>query len=200
MSTKTKRVLSFIMVIRHWVLLNFNRWGMAIVIILFSVFGGYYFYPRFIHYLKFQNTTGDLVEHPVIDGTIDGINQNLDSIQIDPSETEYLVLDAWNSSCKGCYIEFEDLEELKDIYESEKIQFYSINYPLARDSLEKVNHYVTDNWDLNYVYIKDTAYFRSLHLFHVFPSYYIVNQKGEMIFRGNMMHLKRKLSGLIAKE
>lgn len=191
------QVLGILLAFTHFYLFpKVNRWLLVTGITMFSIFGAYYFYPRYTHYLFFQNYTGELENYPIFTGTIEGIDRNYESIEIDPRDKEFIVLDAWNSSCNNCFMEFAQLEEIKAAYESDSISFYSLNYPLTIDTLEKVNQYVTDNWDLNYVYIQDTSFYPDHHLLNIFPSYYIINRKREVIFRGNLKNLKIKLNEL----
>ncbi len=94
------------------------------------------------------------------------------------------VIDCWTSNCGNCIIGFSKYSEIQDIYTNKKVKFYTLNFPIRRDSIIRTKKILSENYDRgNNLFAKDNNAINLLKIPAV-PLYIIV-KNGEILYFGN---------------
>lgn len=94
------------------------------------------------------------------------------------------VIDCWTTNCANCIIGFSKYSEIQDIYTNKKVKFYTLNFPIRRDSIIRTKKILSENYDReNNLFAKDINAINLLKIPAV-PLYIIV-KNGEILYFGN---------------
>jgi thiol-disulfide isomerase/thioredoxin len=101
------------------------------------------------------------------------------------------VIDCWTTNCGNCIVGFSKYSEIQDIYINKKVKFYTLNFPIKRDSIFRTKKILSDNYDRgNNLFAKEM---NSIDLLKI-PAVpiYIIVKNGEILYFGNI-NVEQKL-------
>ncbi|RNC87841.1 MAG: hypothetical protein ED556_01230 [Winogradskyella sp.] len=145
---------------------------------LFSSIIGYLFMPNWIEYVTDS-------ENP-----INKEFPKLSILDIDDKPFKFpknktIIMDLWSSNCGVCIKKFPEFENLKNKYkENEKIEFYSLNLPLKKDSLKNVKRIVR-NYQFTSLFAQNIDAWKKLNNSTV-PKILIINASNKIVYKGNL--------------
>ncbi|OYQ50513.1 hypothetical protein CHU92_00060 [Flavobacterium cyanobacteriorum] len=84
---------------------------------------------------------------------------------------ETIVLDVWTTSCATCIKEFPKFQKVATSYKNHKVKFYSLNFPLRRDTQNYINKF-TEQYTFKKL-IADRTTVEKLNIKY-FPQYIII--------------------------
>ncbi len=162
--------------------------GLSSALTLFMFFKGY---SMWLHKLNFDSYTGRyfarLPEFTAEDG-----EGNLVS---NASVTGKVVLmDIWHTRCGACFRKFPALNELYLKYkDNEKVKIYAVNYPNASDRPTQAFEMITKRgYSFPVAKLKTVSILDSLSV-TVFPTTFLVNEKGYVVFKGSLENVIKYL-------
>jgi thiol-disulfide isomerase/thioredoxin len=101
------------------------------------------------------------------------------------------VIDCWTTNCGNCITGFSKYSEIQNVYLNKKVKFYTLNFPIKRDSIIKTKKILSKNYDRgNNLFANDTNAINLLKIPAV-PLYMIV-KNGEILYFGNT-NIEQKL-------
>lgn len=115
------------------------------------------------------------------------------SVNLNSSNDTIYVLDCWTSNCGICFKKFPDFEKIQSNYTKSKIQFYTLNLPLKRDSFDKLVSLISKSYTkencLFALSIKDIDRLNIKAVPH-----YIIVKNNTILFNGNVDVLPKNFS------
>ncbi|WP_336515338.1 TlpA disulfide reductase family protein [Pollutibacter soli] len=109
------------------------------------------------------------------------------------------VLDFWNTSCGICFRKFPILDSLNKKYKNSGVSFYSVNVPIKDEHEPKSESMITKfNYSFGNLFLTEKRFGDSFNI-KFFPTTLVVNEKEEIIYRGNIDELDANLGDMILK-
>ncbi len=155
-------------------------------------------YDLWLNKLYFNTSTGAVTQKleasPVFQ---DSENQD---VILNDSETEYVVLDFWSSSCGGCFREFPKVQELYDALSNRpEVKLYSVFCRSSKKG-ETAKWGVDKLTELGYTFPTVSIDFSAPEWQEMeinrFPAVLIIDPENTIVFRGSISLAKRYLTRL----
>ena len=90
---------------------------------------------------------------------------------------KYTFLECWKSACDYCVESFKEMDELIELFEP-KVNFVTVNFDKnSYDTNLSMKHYT-----IKYPVLKATDEFKKDYQINVYPSYFIIDKKGNIIY------------------
>ena len=155
--------------------------GLGLAATLFMFFKGY---GMWLHKLNFDSFTGyyyaKLPEFSAedIQGRIVSNSSFADKI---------VFIDFWHTQCGACFRKFPALNELYLKYkDNEKVKIFALNVPLETDRPSQAYDMITKRgYSFPVAKLKNNSLIDSLAI-SVYPTTILINEKGYVIFKGNL--------------
>lgn len=175
-----------------------KEWRYAITVFLLAGFywisvPGYHFW---IHYLNHDTFTGRIEERKVTDTyvlqTLDG-----DTFCLTDWKGKRVLLDIWSKNCGICWKALPRMQSLYEQYNnSSDVVIATAFAPYEKNEWESVKDEVQKTYSFP-VYLIDPkgAIFQDLKI-DAFPVYVVLNEKSELIYRGNLDGAEKLLKSL----
>ncbi|WP_290700939.1 TlpA disulfide reductase family protein [Lacinutrix sp.] len=146
----------------------------TIIFVFLTVFG----MPNWINYIS---DVENPINKPFPELSIKDINNNSFFFKKD----KVIIIDLWSSSCGICIKKFPEYEKLMLKYkEDDRVRFYTLNLPLARDSLIDIKSYVRD-YEFNSLFVVDDDSRKKLDNKSV-PKLLIVDKLNKIVYKGSL--------------
>lgn len=114
--------------------------------------------------------------------------ENKDSFQIKNKRGKILVFDLWSSSCGVCFKKFPEFQKTANQYANDSlVEFYSLNLPLKRDTIE-VSSLISD-YNFKKLYAKNLKSWDLLGVKSV-PRTLIIDKNGKITYNGTFNNNK----------
>ena len=157
-----------------------NNWFIFIVFFLTSLVSYVFMFWWLDYYFNKDN-------HRLINSKLpyfETISSNNLSNELFSKNDTIKVIDCWTTNCGNCIIGFSKYSEIQDIYTNKKVKFYTLNFPIRRDSIIRTKKILSENYDRgNNLFAKDINAIDLLKIPAV-PLYIIV-KNGEILYFGN---------------
>ncbi|WP_421944347.1 TlpA disulfide reductase family protein [Pedobacter sp.] len=180
-----------------YIFLNFKtiyfKLGLAFFSVILNVFIIVYGYPLWLNKLNYGTFSGEVF----IKNDQKIMAYDADGKKILIGEKPYTVLDFWFSSCKPCFDGFPEFQEVYLKYKPNKsIAFYAINTPMPNDKIGDSFHLIKSlNYTFPVLQAKDGNIAKKM-LVVKYPTLILIDKEGNIIFKGEMQGLKKKLTNL----
>ena len=147
-------------------------------------------YSLYLHYLNFGTLSGRVSETCP---PFELFQEDSTKISNDYFNDKILVLDFWNTGCGVCFRKFPELEEKFVKYQGQQIDIYSVNVPLARDTLGQATRMVADrHYSFPVLFIHDLDILKKLKI-KGFPTTLVITNGKMIVFRGDIEKLENFL-------
>ncbi|QKJ29115.1 TlpA family protein disulfide reductase [Mucilaginibacter mali] len=112
-------------------------------------------------------------------------------------QNQILVLDFWNTACGVCFRKFPILAEKIKAYSSrDKVQFYTVNSPLSRDTIGEASATLKEfKYNFNQLGVSNIKAAKSMGVMF-YPTVLII-YKGRIIYRGEIENIDPVLEKLL---
>lgn len=180
-----------------------NRWWKipVLVLTLLVILSAPKFFKHWQHYFNFGSITGStelVIDQPVVFQTPEG-----EDILLSDFKGKYLVLDFWHSTCGVCFSRFPNVQEVYDqVKDRSDVELYSVFCrKLNNDETPAMGTQMLQEREYSFpdisIDIKDPV-IKELGV-SVYPTVFIFDPDGKLIFRGNIMFARKFLQkqGLI---
>lgn len=112
------------------------------------------------------------------------------SVNLNSNNDTIYVLDCWTSNCGICFKKFPDFDKIQSNYTKSKIQFYTLNLPLKRDSFDKLVSLLSNSYTKeNCLFALSVNDIDRLNIRAV--PHYIIVKNNKILFNGNIDVLPR---------
>lgn len=118
------------------------------------------------------------------------------NIKLSELRGKIVVLNFWFIKCKPCIVEMPHLNELKELYDDNDVEFLAITF----DKKELVEQFLEDH-TFNYNIASNAMDAIRIHGVNSFPTNMVINQKGEIVLKeiGYRTNIKAVLKESIDK-
>lgn len=118
------------------------------------------------------------------------------SIKLSELRGKVIVLNFWFIKCKPCIIEMPHLNDLKNLYNTNDVEFLAITF----DKKEMVEQFLDDH-TFNYTIASNANDAINIYGVNSFPTNMVINQKGEIVLKeiGYRTNIKDVLKASIDK-
>lgn len=187
---------------------------------LVGIGAGYFIYKRnvFIHKINisisilmilFTSLYGqDFWVHKINYGTFKG-DVNLKAPQllllkdsrdqpIDIPKDKIVVMDFWFIGCGACMDEFPEFQKVYNSFKDNKsVQFFSVDVPTSRDEKNNPFTYLSNKgYSFPMLVSVDKQINKKMQIVG-FPTIFILNTKGEIVYKGDIKGLTERISSLL---
>ena len=152
-------------------------------------------YDLWVHRIEYGTFTGNIKQEHVPafelhskDGTLVS-NESL--------KGKLVVLDFWYIGCRPCWVKFPELEKLYHRYQAnDKVAIFAVNRPMSYD---KPGALFTRTTEKGYTFpvLKGTQKVMDDLEIYVYPTVLVLNQHGEIVFKGEIEAVSDKLEELL---
>ena len=157
-----------------------NNWYLFIVVFLTSLVSYLFMFWWLDYYFNKDNQQFINSKLPYFET----ISSNNLSNELFSKNDTIKVIDCWTTNCGNCIIGFSKYSEIQDIYTNKKVKFYTLNFPIRRDSIIRTKKILSENYDRgNNLFAKVINAIDLLKIPAV-PLYIIV-KNGEILYFGN---------------
>ena len=176
---------------------GFRKLVLPMLLALFPLLMSFGIYDLWIHKIEYGNWTGEVVEQKVVPFEL--LTKNGDAITNESLENKIVLFDFWFIGCGPCWVKFPDLQRLHEQYESNPmVEIYAVNRPMPRDKPGALFQRIEDK-DYTFPVLRGNQQLMDLMGVYKYPSVMILNQKGEMVFMGELEDAERKLESMISE-
>jgi len=181
-----------------YVMKSSKKWlvaGLAMASTLFMFFKGY---SMWLHKLNYDNYTGRYFARLPGFTAEDGQGNIVSNVTI---AGKLVLMDVWHTRCGACFKKFPALNELYLKYKNnEKVKIYAVNYPNESDRPAQAFEMITKRgYSFPVAKLKTVSIVDSLSV-SVFPTTFVVNEKGYVVFKGSLENgaksLERSINNL----
>jgi thiol-disulfide isomerase/thioredoxin len=163
----------------------------SITYLAFLVFMYLNGYSLYLHYLNFGTFSGQVT---VTCPPFELFQEDSTKVSIGNLNDKILVLDFWNTGCGVCFRKFPELEEKFEKYQGQKIDIYSVNVPLARDTPGHATKMIRDrHYTFPVLFIHNPDVLKKLKI-QGFPTTLVIANGKMIVFRGDIERLDSFLS------
>jgi thiol-disulfide isomerase/thioredoxin len=163
----------------------------SITYLAFLVFMYLNGYSLYLHYLNFGTFSGQVT---VTCPPFELFQEDSTKVSIGNLNDKILVLDFWNTGCGVCFRKFPELEEKFEKYQGQKIDIYSVNVPLARDTPGQATKMIRDrHYTFPVLFIHNPDVLKKLKI-QGFPTTLVIANGKMIVFRGDIERLDSFLS------
>ena len=167
-----------------YVMKSSNKWlvaGLAMALTLFMFFKGY---SMWLHKLNYDNYTGRYFARLPGFTAEDGQGNIVSNVSI---AGKLVLMDVWHTRCGACFKKFPALNELYLKYkDNQKVKIYAVNYPNESDRPTQAFEMITKRgYSFPVAKLKTVSMLDSLSV-SVFPTTFVVNEKGYVVFKGSL--------------
>jgi len=154
-----------------------SNYLVLIIIVALTYFFSVFLFPTLFAFAMEKNNSYEVIDFP----KIKFLNHKKDTVNF---IAEYTVLDFWNTKCAICYKKFPHFEEISQKYQSEKVDFYSVNVLLKDETIGQVNK-IVDSLDYSYktIYANSVKIISDSLGFNAYPRL-IILKKNKIIYNG----------------
>jgi thiol-disulfide isomerase/thioredoxin len=148
-------------------------------------------YGMWLHKLNYDNYTGRYFAQLPGFAAEDGQGSIISNASI---ADKVVLMDIWHTRCGACFKKFPALNELYLKYkDNEKVKIYAVNYPNETDRPSQAFDMITKRgYSFPVIKLKTISILDSLSV-SVFPTTFLVNEKGYVVFKGSLENAARSL-------
>jgi len=191
-------VLGLLSAYLFYIVKSAKKWiavGFGFAATFFMFFKGY---SMWLHKLNFGTYTGYYyAKLPEFSA------ENMQSGKVSNSSfsDKIVLIDFWHTQCGACFRKFPILNELYLKYkDNEKIEIFALNVPLESDRPSQAYDMISKRrYSFPVAKLKTLSLIDSLGI-SVFPTTILINEKGYVIFKGNLDNGKKFLARNIKNE
>ena len=169
--------------------------GLSITLTLFMFFKGY---SMWLHKLNYDNYTGRYFARLPEFTAEDGQGKIVSNVSI---AGKLVLMDVWHTRCGACFRKFPALNELYLKYkDNDKVRFIAMNYPLETDRPAQAYDMIAKRgYSFPVAKLKTVGLLDSLGV-TVFPTTYLVDGKGIVVFKGSLDNAIKEFERSIKNE
>lgn len=174
------------------------KWAVLIITSILCLFMFFSGYDLWLNKLNYGTFTGELIEEKITQ-EIAFTDSTNSEININHLKGKIVLLDFWNSKCGICYSKFPVVQKAFNKYKhNSKVSFYSVNFFLkGRDKDSDAFRIIKERgYSFPVLICKEKALLTDLKITG-FPTVLIVNKKGELVFRGDIVDVDKKIEELL---
>ena len=155
--------------------------GLSFTFTLFMFFKGY---SMWLHKLNYDNYTGRYFARLPEFTAEDGQGNIVSNVSI---TGKVVLMDVWHTRCGACFKKFPALNELYLKYKgNERVRIYAVNYPNQSDRPAQAFEMISKRgYSFPVAKLKTISILDSLSV-SVFPTTFLVNEKGYVVFKGSL--------------
>jgi thiol-disulfide isomerase/thioredoxin len=174
-----------------------KRWivaGLGLAATLFMFFKGY---SMWLHKLNFDSYTGRYFARLPEFTAEDDKGNVVSNLSV---AGKVVLMDVWHTRCGACFRKFPALNELYLKYkDNDKVKIYAVNYPNETDRPTQAFEMITKRgYSFPVAKLKTVSVLDSLSV-TVFPTTFLVNEKGYVVFKGSLENGIKYLERIIKK-
>jgi hypothetical protein len=170
---------------------------LPLILLLFPLLMSFGIYDLWIHKIEYGNWTGEVQEQRV--ASFELLSKNGDVVSNESLGGKIVLLDYWFIGCGPCWVKFPDLQRLYEQYESNpEVEIYAVNRPMPRDKPGALFQRIEDK-GYTFPVLQGTQEVMDLLGVYKYPSVMILNQKGEMVFMGELEEAETKLESMLSR-
>ena len=177
---------------------SIRKLALQLLLSLFPLLMSFGMYDLWIHKIEYGNWTGEINEQKA--APFELLTKNGDLVSNETLADSIVLLDFWFIGCGPCWVKFPDLQRIYEKYQSNPaVKIYAVNRPMPRDKPGALFQRIEDK-DYTFPVLEGTQEVMDLLGVYKYPSVMILNQKGEMVFMGELADAELKLESMLSKE
>lgn len=175
-----------------------RKLALPLLLSIFPLLMSFGVYDLWIHKIEYGNWTGEINEQKV--APFELLAKNGDLVTNETLADRIVLLDFWFISCGPCWVKFPDLQRIHEKYQSNpEVEIYAVNRPMPRDKPGALFQRIEDK-QYTFPVLGGTQQVMDLLGVYKYPSVMILNQKGEMVFMGELEDAELKLESMLSEE
>lgn len=177
---------------------NYFRWIILVSTSFLSIFMYSYGYELWLNKLNYGAFIGEITAEKITKDAIFRDSRD-SSICINNLKGKIVLLDFWNSKCGFCFRKFPEVQVIYNKYkQNPKVDFYSVNFFLNEFDKEGDAFRIIKERGYSFpvLIFNDKALLKELNITG-FPTVLIISQKGEIVFRGDIVNADNKIEELL---
>ncbi len=149
-----------------------------------------------VHKIEYGNFYGEVKNQ--IEIPFELTNKADEIVNNESLKGKIVLLDFWFINCGPCWVKFPEVQELYEKYESNPlVEIYAVNRPMRRDGPEELYTKIEEK-DYTFPVLKGSQEAMDAFGVYKYPTVVLLNEKGEMVFMGELDAAKEKLESLLA--
>ena len=170
---------------------------LPLILGLFPLLMSFGIYDLWIHKIEYGNWTGEVKEQPV--ASFELLTKNGDVVSNETLGDKIVLFDFWFIGCGPCWVKFPELQRIYEQYKTNPaVEIYAVNRPMSRDKPGALFQRIEDK-DYTFPVLQGTQEIMDLLGVYKYPSVMILNQKGEMVFMGELEDAEKKLESMLSE-
>ena len=170
---------------------------LPLILGLFPLLMSFGIYDLWIHKIEYGNWTGEVKEQPV--ASFELLTKNGDVVSNETLGDKIVLFDFWFIGCGPCWVKFPELQRIYEQYKTNPaVEIYAVNRPMSRDKPGALFQRIEDK-DYTFPVLQGTQEVMDLLGVYKYPSVMILNQKGEMVFMGELEDAEKKLESMLSE-
>ena len=174
-----------------------RKLALPLLLSIFPLLMSFGVYDLWIHKIEYGSWTGEVNEQKV--APFELLAKNGDLVTNETLADRIVLLDFWFISCGPCWVKFPDLQRIYEKYQSNpEVEIYAVNRPMPRDKPGALFQRIEDK-EYTFPVLGGTQQVMDLLGVYKYPSVTILNQKGEMVFMGELEDAELKLESMLSE-
>jgi len=174
-----------------------RKLALPLLLSIFPLLMSFGVYDLWIHKIEYGSWTGEVNEQKV--APFELLAKNGDLVTNETLADRIVLLDFWFISCGPCWVKFPDLQRIYEKYQSNpEVEIYAVNRPMPRDKPGALFQRIEDK-EYTFPVLGGTQQVMDLLGVYKYPSVMILNQKGEMVFMGELEDAELKLESMLSE-
>lgn len=175
---------------------KYSRWGIITIAFLFifcipRIWG---YYLNYLMYGTCKENINITLPDPFV------LTNEMDTLNLAKLRNKIHVIDFWNSTCGVCRKSFPDFQQLADKYKHEpRVSFYVVNADRKEPSTSTLTIPSRYNCKLPSFAYRDNTTLSQIQI-NVVPTYIIISQKGNIIYRGSLQNIEKNIKQLLREK
>jgi thiol-disulfide isomerase/thioredoxin len=166
-----------------------------LVLSLFPLLMSFGIYDLWTHKIEYGNWTGEVTAQTV--APFELLTKNGDLVTNESLGEKIVLFDFWFISCGPCWVKFPKLQRIYDQYKSNPaVEIYAVNRPMPRDKPGALFQRIEEK-NYSFPVLQGTQEIMDVLGIYKYPSVMIINQKGEMVFMGELEDAEKKLESML---